>query len=47
MSNTPPTQQHFLTYEGMPSDWYMRLVGLGEKMLREKTPVPTEIPIHP
>jgi hypothetical protein len=47
VSNTPPTEAHFLTYEGMPSDWYMRLVGLGEKMLREQTPVPAEIPIKP
>jgi hypothetical protein len=45
VTNTPPVQARFLTYEGMPSDWYMRLVGLGEKMLREKTPVSAEIPI--
>jgi len=44
VTKTPPTQAHFLTYEGLPSDWYLRLVGLGEKMLREGTPVPAEIP---
>ena len=47
VTDTPPTQAHFLTYEGLPTDWYMRLVGLGEKMLRDKTPVPSQIPIHP
>jgi len=47
VTNTPPTQAHFLTYEGLPTDWYMRLVGLGEKMLRDKTPIPEEIPIKP
>ena len=47
VTDTPPTQAHFLTFEGMPTDWYMRLVGLGEKMLRDKTPVPPEIPITP
>jgi len=47
VTNTPPTQAHFLTYEGLPSDWYMRLVGTGEKMLRDKTPIPEKIPIKP
>lgn len=47
VTNFPPTQANFLTYEGMPGDWYMRLVGLGEKLLREKTPVPEGIPIKP
>jgi len=47
VTDTPPTQAHFLTFEGMPTDWYMRLVGLGEKMLRDKTPVPPRIPLTP
>ena len=47
ITNNPPTQARFLGYEGLPSDWYMRLVGLGEKMLKEKQPVPAEIPIKP
>jgi hypothetical protein len=47
VTNTPPTQAHFLTYEGLPSDWYLRLVGRGEQMLRQKQPIPAEIPIHP
>jgi len=47
VTNTPPAQAHFLTYEGLPGDWYMRLVDLGAKMLREKQPIPSEIPIKP
>jgi len=47
VTNTPPTQGHFVTYEGMPSDWYLRLVGEGTRMLHEKSMVPPEIPIQP
>jgi len=47
VTNSPPRQAHFLTYEGLPGDWYMRLTGLGEKMLRDKTPIPEAIPIKP
>ena len=47
VTNTPPTQAHFVTYEGLPSDWYMRLMGEGTKVIRgERKPTPT-IPIHP
>ena len=47
ITNTPPIQGHFVTYEGLPSDWYLRLVGEGARMLREKREVPDEIPLHP
>jgi len=47
VANSPPVQAHFLTYDGLPSDWYMRLVGEGEKRLREHSPIPLEIPIKP
>jgi hypothetical protein len=47
VTSTPPTQGHFATYEAMPSDWYLRLVGEGARRLREKRPVPLEIPIRP
>ncbi len=46
-SNNPPTTggTQFLTYEGLPSDFYMRLAGEAGKLLRNET-VPTEtIPI--
>jgi hypothetical protein len=47
VSNSPPTQAHFLTYEGLPSDWYLRLVGEATRRLREKREVPEEIPLKP
>ncbi|MGB8167977.1 MAG: glycoside hydrolase family 71/99-like protein [Chthoniobacteraceae bacterium] len=47
VTSTPPTQAHFVGYEGLPSDWYLRLVGEGGKMLRGKIPVIREIPIRP
>src|SRR6266849_2070910 len=31
VSNRPPKQGRFVTYEGLPSDWYMRLTGEGTK----------------
>ena len=31
VSNTPPTQAHFVTYDGLPADWYLRLTAEGIK----------------
>ncbi|HEX3857080.1 MAG TPA: RICIN domain-containing protein [Verrucomicrobiae bacterium] len=47
VSNTPPTNAAFITYEGATGDWYMRLVSLGEKMLRNHTPITMPVPISP
>jgi hypothetical protein len=47
VTNTPPVQAHFVSYEGMPTDWYLRLVGEGTRLLRAKQPVPAQIPIQP
>jgi hypothetical protein len=48
VTNDPPVgESKFVTYEGLPSDHYLKLVGLGTKMLRgevplrEKSPLPT------
>ena len=47
VSNTPPTQGHFVTYDGQPVDWYMRLTAEGSKILNgEKSNTPI-IPISP
>ncbi len=29
VTSEPPTQAHFVGYEGLPSDWYLRLTGEG------------------
>jgi hypothetical protein len=47
VTNDPPTQAHFVGYEGLPSDWYLRLVGEGTKLLRGERPMSAEIPIRP
>jgi hypothetical protein len=47
VTNSPPTQARFLGYEGLPSDWYLRLVGEGSRRLREKRPIDAEIPLRP
>lgn len=44
VTSSPPTQGHFVGYEGLPGDWYMRLVGEGARRLREKRAIPREIP---
>lgn len=46
ITNTPPTQAHFVGYEGLPSDWYLRLAGEGTRMLLHERPFTAELPIH-
>ena len=38
-TNDVPTESPFVTYEGLPSDYYLRLTGEGAKMLRGEVPV--------
>jgi hypothetical protein len=47
VTSAPPTQGHFVGYDGLPSDWYLRLVGEGGRLLKQHLPVPAEIPIQP
>ena len=47
VTNYPPTQAYFVTYDGLPSDWYLRLTGAGARMLRGKRGISPEIPIKP
>jgi hypothetical protein len=47
IENKPPTQAPFLTYDGATSDYYLRLVGVGAKMLKAHTPITPVIPISP
>lgn len=47
VSNHPPTQAEFATYEGLPTDWYLRLTGEGTKLIREGRKGPKAIPIRP
>jgi hypothetical protein len=45
-TNEPPVGDgvKFLTYEGLPSDFYLRLTGDGAKMLRGELPITEKVP---
>ncbi len=47
VSNDPPVGPHFVTFEGLPSDWYLRLTGLGTRMYQGKTPLEEKMPARP
>ncbi len=47
VTSEAPVQGHFIGYEGLPSDWYLRLAGEGARLLRQKKAIPAEIPIKP
>lgn len=45
-TNNPPTTggTKFLTYEGLPSDYYLRLAGEAGKLLRNEIPITETVP---
>jgi hypothetical protein len=47
VTNAPPQQGRFVTYEGLPSDWYLRLTGEGTKLLRGERENRKGLPIKP
>ncbi len=47
VSNTPPTQAYFVTYDGLPADWYLRLTAEGTKVLTGERASTPDIPISP
>jgi len=47
VTNDPPGQGHFVTYDGLPSDWYLRLTREGVRMLRGERRLSDVIPITP
>jgi hypothetical protein len=46
-TNDPPTRDgaKFITYEGLPSDHYLRLTGLAGKVIRSELPPGDELPL--
>jgi hypothetical protein len=44
IANDTPVGQHFVTNEGLPTDWYLRLTGAATRMIREETPLSVRIP---
>ena len=47
VSNHPPTQAQFSTYDGLPADWYLRLTGEGSRLIRGERANQLAIPIMP
>lgn len=45
--NPPIGKSKFLTYEGLPTDYYLWLAGMGGKMLRGEIPLTNELPKTP
>jgi hypothetical protein len=48
VSNAPPSQDgvgRFATYDGLPSDWYLRLTGEGTKLIRGERKNQPTVPI--
>lgn len=47
VTNQPPKEAHFATYEGLPGDWYLRLAGEGSKVIRGERKAENVLPIKP
>jgi hypothetical protein len=47
VTNQPPMQARFETYDSLPSDWYLRLTGEGSKLIRGERKNQVELPINP
>jgi hypothetical protein len=44
VANEIPVGKNFVNYEGLPSDWYLRLTGAASRMIRNQDPVSETIP---
>ena len=42
--NPPVGESTFLTYEGLPSDFYLKLVGKASRMMRGELPMTDALP---
>jgi hypothetical protein len=47
VTNTPPAQGRFQTYEGLPADGYLKLTHEGAKLLRGERPRQEDVPNQP
>jgi len=44
VANDVPVGKYFVTYEGLPSDYYLKLTGAATRMIRSEIPLSDEIP---
>jgi hypothetical protein len=47
VTNDPPKQARFQTYERRPADWYLRLTEEGSKLIRGERKSQASLPIKP
>jgi hypothetical protein len=47
VTNSPPREAPFVTYDDLPSDWYLRLTREGAKVIRGEEKPSYELPIKP
>jgi hypothetical protein len=47
VANQTPVGKNFVTYEGLPTDWYLRLTGAATRMIRGDAPLAETIPENP
>jgi glycosyl hydrolase family 99 len=47
VTNSPPKEGTFATYDGLPTDWYLQLTGEGSKLIRGERKAGTGLPIKP
>ncbi len=45
VANDTPVGKHFVNYEGLPSDWYLKLTSAATQMIRGETPLSKTIPV--
>jgi hypothetical protein len=44
VANATPVGKYFVTYEGLPSDWYLTLTGAATRMIRGEAPLSETMP---
>ncbi|MDB5307846.1 MAG: hypothetical protein JWO38_2048 [Gemmataceae bacterium] len=47
VTNAPPKEAAFATYDGLPADWYLQLTGEGGKVIRGERKARAALPIRP
>src|SRR5262249_43937319 len=47
VTSSPPKEAKFTTFDGLPSDWYLRLTGEGTKVIRGERKAELALPIKP
>jgi hypothetical protein len=44
VASQTPVGKNFVTLEGLPTDWYLRVTGAATEMIRNETPLSLRIP---